>query len=377
MRPQCIQHDGGTSIAHRIHWTRAWGAAACGLACLLSEAAWTQQPLAGAATAIATQSAQAQPGPNGTGSIGGSVVDSNGTVYAGAHATLTAAGSDARSQNTSRTKDTDGYGRYNFTALAAGTYTLTISGSGFRTQTRTIALAEGQSYQAEPITLLVSSTSSVHVTASDTPIEIARAEVQLEEKQRVLGIIPNFFVAYDPKAPPLNTRLKFALAWKSAIDPVSFLGSGVLAGIEQAGNEYSGYGQGAQGYGKRFGAAYADGFIGNMFGNAIYPALLRQDPRFFYKGTGTIRQRALYAIASAVICKGDNGRWQPNYSAILGSLTAGGISNLYYPASNRNGAATTFQNAGLSIAGGALAGLFQEFVVKKLTPKLPNYGSGH
>jgi hypothetical protein len=78
-----------------------------------------------------------------------------------------------------------------------------------------------------------------------------------------------------------------------------------------------------------------------------------------------------------VICKGDNGRWQPNYSAILGSLTAGGISNLYYPASNRNGAATTFENAALTIAGGSLAGLFQEFVVKKLTPKLPNYGSGH
>lgn len=305
------------------------------------------------------------------------MVDSNGTVYGGAHATLTAAGAAVNGQNTNRTQDTDGEGRFSFTALAAGTYTLTISSSGFGTQTRTIALAEGQSYQAEPITLQVSSTSSVHVTASETPMEIARADVQLEEKQRVLGFIPNFFVAYDPKAPPLNAKLKFALAWKDALDPVNFLGAGALAGIEQAGNEYSGYGQGAQGYGKRFGAAYADGFVGNMFGNAIYPSLLRQDPRFFYKGTGTIRQRALYAIASAVICKGDNGHWQPNYSAILGSLTAGGISNLYYPASNRNGAATTFQNAGLTIAGGALQGLFQEFVVKKLTPKLPNYGSGH
>ena len=301
-------------------------------------------------------------------------MDSNGAVCAGAHATLTAAGS---SQNPSRIQDTDGAGHYNFTALAAGTYTLSISGSGFRTQTLTIALTEGQSYQAEPITLLVSSTSSVHVTASDTPMEIARVEVQLEEKQRVLGIIPNFYVAYDPKAPPLNTKLKFELAWKTAIDPVSFLGAGALAGIEQAGNEYSGYGQGAQGYAKRYGAAFADGAIGDLFGNAIYPALLRQDPRFFYKGTGTVRERTMYALASAVVCKGDNGRWQPNYSGILGSLTTGGISNLYYPASDRNGAATTFENAALTIAGGAIQGLFQEFVVKKLTPKLPNYGSGH
>lgn len=350
---------------------------AWGFACLLAVPVGAQQPVANPASAIATQSTQTQAAPAGTGSISGSVVDSEGTAYEGANATLTPAGSAARGPGIDRTQDTDGYGRFNFTALNAGMYTLTISRSGFGTQTRTIALAEGQSYQAGPITLQASSTTSVHVSASETPIEVAQAEVQLEEQQRVLGFIPNFFVAYDPKAPPLNTRLKFELAWKSAIDPISFLSAAALAGLEQASNEYSGYGQGAQGYGKRFGASFADGFVGNMFGNAIYPALLRQDPRFFYKGTGTVRQRTLYAIASAVICKGDNGKWQANYSGILGSLTAGGISNLYYPASNRNGVALTFENTLLTTAGGAIQGLFQEFVVKKLTPKLPNYGSGN
>ena len=74
-----------------------------------------------------------------------------------------------------------------------------------------------------------------------------------------------------------------------------------------------------------------------MLGGAVFPSLFKQDPRYFYKGTGSISSRALYAIANSVICKGDNERWQPNYSAILGGIAAGGISNLYYPASNRSG----------------------------------------
>src|SRR5580698_1183712 len=102
---------------------------------------------------------------------------------------------------------------------------------------------------------------------------------------------------------------------------------------------FRGYGQGAQGYAKRFGASYTDGFVGTFLADAVLPSVLHQDPRYFYRGTGSIRSRALYAMASAVICKGDNGRWQPNYSNVLGNLAAAGISNAYYPASNRNGAA--------------------------------------
>ena len=96
---------------------------------------------------------------------------------------------------------------------------------------------------------------------------------------------------------------------------------------------------------KRYGAGYADIVTGTFIGSAILPSLLKQDPRYFYKGTGSTRSRILYAIANSVICKGDNGRWQANYSSILGSLAAGGISNLYYPAQDRNGAGLTFENA--------------------------------
>src|SRR5208282_4988429 len=112
----------------------------------------------------------------------------------------------------------------------------------------------------------------------------------------------------------------------------------------------------------------ADFLAGTYIGSAILPSILKQDPRYFYKGTGTKRSRILYALANAVICKGDNGHWQANYSAIIGSLAAGGISNLYYPAKNRDGAELTFENALISIGATAAANILQEFVVKKFTP---------
>jgi hypothetical protein len=105
-----------------------------------------------------------------------------------------------------------------------------------------------------------------------------------------------------------------------------------------------------------------------MIGGAILPALFKQDPRYFYKGTGSKRSRILYALANAVVCKGDNGHWQADYSGILGSLAAAGISNLYYPAKNRNGAQLTFENTLLGIGGSGVGNLFQEFLIRRLTP---------
>jgi hypothetical protein len=182
-------------------------------------------------------------------------------------------------------------------------------------------------------------------------------------------------VVYAPDAPRLTSKQKFNLAWRSLIDPVTFLSVGFFAGVEQANNTFSGYGQGTQGYAKRFGAGYADTLTGTLIGGAILPSWWKQDPRYFYKGTGTVPSRALYAIAAAVICKGDNGHWQANYSGIVGGLASGGISNLYYPASSRNGAALTFENALIGTGESAIANLFQEFVVRHLTPHVPNYGS--
>jgi hypothetical protein len=216
--------------------------------------------------------------------------------------------------------------------------------------------------------------SAAEVKVSLTPVEEAEAEIKDEEKQRVLGVIPNFYVTYNPAAVPLHPRQKFELAWKLTIDPVNFGVTAAIAGIQQATNDFSGYGQGAQGYGKRLGAAYADSVTSTFIGGAILPSLFKQDPRYFYKGTGTRRSRVFYAIANAVICKGDNGRWQTNYSALLGSLAAGGISNLYYPESDRD-VTVTFENTLIGIGASAANNLLQEFVIRKLTRNAPTYAA--
>ena len=136
---------------------------------------------------------------------------------------------------------------------------------------------------------------------------------------------------------------------------------------------YSGYGQGAEGYGKRYGAAYADFVTSTYIGSAILPSLFKQDPRYFYKGTGTRRSRFLFAGANGVICKGDNGHWQANYSGLLGSLASGAISNAYYPRQDRHDLALTFENPLVAVGSTAATNLLQEFVIRRLTPKAPTY----
>lgn len=307
--------------------------------------------------------------PAATASIHGVVVNKDGAVYEGAHVALTQANPSA-----TKTAITDSNGRFDFSGVTPGTFTLTASSIGFATQIVTGTVRAGESFEAKSIVLAMSGTTSqVEVTA--TPEEIATEELREEETQRVLGIIPNFYVTYVPDALPLTVRQKFGLALKSSIDPVTLLTVGAFAGQEQAQNTFSGYGQGAQGYGKRYGAAFGDEFIASMIGAAILPSWWKQDPRYFYKGTGSTRSRALYAIAMSVMCKGDNGRWQVNYSAIVGGVAAGGISNLYYPASSRDGAGLTFANVAVGTATSAAENLFQEFVVRKLTPHVPNYGA--
>lgn len=265
-------------------------------------------------------------------------------------------------------------GEFGFAGVPSGAFKLTVSSNGFEPQVLSGVLHPGENYESRPIVLLpITVTSEVRVTASEE--EVAAEQLHEEEQQRVLGVIPNFYVTYVSNAPALTSGQKFSLAWKSSLDPITILISGTFAGIEQATNSFSGYGQGAQGYAKRFGANLSDNFTGTMIGSALLPSLLKQDPRYFYKGTGTIRSRVFYAIANSVICKGDNGHWQTNYSAISGGLAAGAISNLYYPASNRNGVALSFENAAIGTVQTAVQNLVQEFIVRRLTPRIPNYGS--
>lgn len=303
-----------------------------------------------------------------SGTITGTVLDATGATVAGATVNLTR--NNGSSSSEALTNDN---GQFSFTEVRPGPFQLTISLSGFTTQTTTGTLASGDTFIVPTITLpLATVTTRVNVLPQE---EVAEQQVKEEEKQRVLGVVPNFYVTYLPDAAPLATKQKFELAWKSTIDPVSFGITGAIAGIEQANNSFSGYGQGAAGYGKRYGAAYADLASGTFIGSAILPSLFKQDPRYFYKGTGTVRFRLLYALANAVICKGDNRRWQPNYSNVLGNVAAGGISNLYYPPQNRNGAALTFESALIGIGATAAANVVQEFVIRKITPNVPSEDS--
>jgi hypothetical protein len=205
--------------------------------------------------------------------------------------------------------------------------------------------------------------------------DLAQEQIKAAEHQRVLGILPNFYSSYIWDAAPLNAPQKFSLAFHSITDPVEFVGTGIVAGAEQANDTFSGYGQGAKGYAKRYGAAYADDAIGKMIGSAILPSWLHQDPRYFYKGSGNVRSRMSYAISRAVVTRGDDGHAQPNYSRVLGSFAAGGLANLYYPAGDR-GLALTLGNALVGTAGNAVDNLIREFLLRKLTSNVPVYENG-
>jgi hypothetical protein len=315
-----------------------------------------------------TASAVDEPGADqqASGSISGTIVDETGAAVVGSHVRLTR-------ENPSKFQEalsTEG-GQFIFSNILPGDFRLTIAADGFTTQTFSGSLHSGETFVAPQFKLAIAPNVTV-VRVSMTKTEAAEKQIKEEEKQRVLGFMPNFYVSYDPDPIPLDSKQKFELAWKTTVNPFSFAIIGAIAGVQQADNSFTGYGQGAQGYGKRYGAAYADFVTGTFIGSAVLPSILKQDPRYFYKGTGSTRSRVLYAMANAVICKGDNGRWQPNYSNILGSLAAGGISNAYYPASDR-GAALTFENAFIGIGATAAVNVLQEFVVRKLTPHLPSH----
>jgi Carboxypeptidase regulatory-like domain len=299
------------------------------------------------------------------GSISGKVVDQSGVNIAGAVVKLTREG---QSSDLVVTSDEDGL--FVFSNVAPGPFQLTISSPGLASQESSGTLRPGEAY-VTPLIMLVISTQVTEVHVALTPEELATVQIKEQEKQRVFGVIPNFYVSYEPIPAPLAPKHKFELAWKSATDPITLIGVGAVAGMSQAGDRWSAYGQGAQGYAKRYGAVYADVFSATLIGGAVMPSLLKQDPRYFYKGNGSKRSRILYAVASSVICKGDNGHWQPNYSNIIGSFAGAGLQALYLPANDRRGSNFVVSSALIRLGETSLVGVLQEFVLSKLTPNRP------
>ena len=292
-------------------------------------------------------------------SITGTIVDKDGAVIPNASVALSQPGGPLQ-----KTKSGSN-GTFTLPNAAPGPFELTVDAPGFATQQTSGTLLPGQPYWLPPIQLTPA--TKIEVDVAETQEQIAEEEVRVEETQRVFGVLPNYYVTYEPKPAPLNMRQKYQLAWKASINPVSFGVAAFIAGLEQVDNYYSGFGQGWQGYGKRLGANYADSVSGTFIAGAILPSVFRQDPRYYYKGRGTRKSRLLHALAASVICKGDNGHWQPNYSNMLGALASGALSNAYYPASNRNGVGLTFENALIGIGGSSLNAVVQEFFLRKLT----------
>jgi len=308
-------------------------------------------------------SAQPADVPNtGTGSILGTVVDSTDDPVPDATVVLQGSGSD---RLTVVTKDDGSFAFPNVTSGIA--HQVTITADGFAEWSSPVTVEPGQEKTITDIKLRILTVQRA-VTVSYSSKEVAARQLKAEEQQRVLAFIPNIYVTYEPHPEPLTTGMKFHLAFKSLTSPVFFARTAAWAGVQQAVDTPGQWPQGAKGYGRRLGAGFADATTEGLIGNAILPSLLHQDPRYFYQGNGTKKSRALHAVLAPFICKGDNGKTQPNYSTWGGSLISSSISLAYYPSTDRN-AQQVFKNFGIGLGLHVAGGLLQEFILDKFTSK--------
>ena len=293
-------------------------------------------------------------------SISGTVTDPEDAAIPGA--TITVAGPISSEQHTLTTDET---GSFTLKDLDPGvSYQIAAQAKGFADWTSpSVVLKPGQALEMTGIKLKISVVQTTVVAL--TVEQLATQQVKAEEKQRILGVIPNFYVVYDKDAVPLTKKLKYELALRSATDVVSIAGDLALAGFNQAAHRPN-YQLGAKGYGQRFGAAYAQSFSNVMIGGAVLPSLLHQDPRYFYQGSGTGKSRAMHAISNTFVCRGDNGRSQFNYSSIGGALISASLTNLYFPQSNR-GPGLVFSSTLINLGGQVIDDVVQEFILRKYT----------
>jgi hypothetical protein len=321
-----------------------------------------------ATTALAQQAVTAPALPNApfSAAIRGTVIDLNGGAVTDADVMVVMGNPEH-----TYTAETDSTGHFQVTGLPEGDFRLTVDSEELQSVTRQGKLRAGEQFAMPQIVLrFATAKTDVEVTASRE--EIAEAEIKLEEKQRVLGVFQNFYVTYNWHAEPLSSKQKYELAAHSILDWNSFVFTGAVAGVQYETNSLAGFGYGPGGYAKRYAADFGNVFFGTLLGGAVLPQVFHQDPRYFYKGTGTNRSRFWYALSTTVIARGDNGKWQPAYASILGNYGAGALSNLYFPASSRQGASLTILNGTLGVIGDGIGNVIQEFFVKRLTPTAKN-----
>jgi Carboxypeptidase regulatory-like domain len=295
------------------------------------------------------------------GSIQGTVVDTNDDPIPNATVILKAPIGDPLRLVTNDD------GAFAFHEAQAGVaYQISVTAQGFADWSSSVTLDPGQEKTLTAVKLRILAVQRA-VTVSYSEKQVATQQLKAEEHQRVLGFIPNIYVTYEAHPEPLTARMKFHLFYKGITQPAFFGFEGLWAGVEQYASTPN-YPQGARGYGERFGANLASGTSEALFANAVLPSLLHQDPRYFYRGSGTKGSRAWHALLAPFICQGDNGKLQPNYSQVGGSLISAGLSYTYYPGSNRD-AGLVFRNFGTNMGLHVALGLAQEFILGKVTSR--------
>jgi len=175
--------------------------------------------------------------------------------------------------------------------------------------------------------------SSSSSTSSAAPIQPGQPQTGQEPiDKRIFGVLPNYRTANETAVyTPISVQHKFVIGLKDSFDYPLFLVGAAYAGLGQLTNQHPAFGQGVWGYGRRLGTAYADQAIGNMMTESIYPTLLREDPRYFRRGYGSVWSRTWYALTRVMVTKTDAGGTRFNFSEWVGNSTAAAISNAYYP----------------------------------------------
>jgi len=297
--------------------------------------------------------------------VSGTVVDSIGAAVTNAPVALTMVdGSPIQATMTSAE------GEFTFRDVPAGSYVVRVDAIGFNPfSTHPFTVDDGeQPLRLPPIVLVIEGFStSVVVRGTEA---IAEEQIKAQEQQRWLGVVPNFYVSYVPDAAPLTSRQKLTLATHETFDWMAFVGASVAAAINQSTAGHPGFGDGASGYAKRWAASFADDRTGDLLSHYVFASVFRQDPRYFYQGTGTTQSRLIHALGSVLLARSDRGTTMPNYAQIFGNTGAAALSNLYYPHSERGGSLMV-SNLAIGLASRAAKAIVQEFVGKRLTTHAP------
>jgi len=309
-------------------------------------------------TCLFGQSAESDPE---SGTIIGTALDVNGDPVPNAKVAL-----KSLDRSDPRVVTTSASGAFEFSNVPPGVpYEITITAQDFADWDSSSITLEPRQFKIVTVIQLRVRTQIATVDVHYDAVQVAAEQLRAEEHQRVLGFIPNFYVTYEKNPAPLTAKMKFQLALKTSIDPITAAGVVGYAGIRQATNTQR-FGQGWGAYAERFGTYAADGFSDIMIGGAILPSLLHQDPRYFYQGTGTTGSRIRHAMLSPFVARGDNGRGQPNYSSMGGDLASSALSNLYYPQADR-GVGLVFGNFAIGTVERVGASLAQEFIIGRFT----------